>query len=268
MYHGLARGHATAFIAHQTSFDAVEDWIRGGACKVAMDTFAESGKSKKPGRCAKRLAPLLRPVFRLPMVAEWTKARKLLFARGLASSQESQIFDLGREDVPLFSERAVFLNHLFFTDTPEETNVQMSTPANMSHHAITRLLERDFASPEDLPRMVEKILFVACGLGASMDRARLEDGRQWAFLVPFEGGALPVVSMSIRPDRKHDHAANRTMSVRTFLAPDMIGSRDRERMSDFDVVSATSRRGPGKWDDLPHWMAANARPWSADGGRS
>jgi hypothetical protein len=263
MYHKIARGYATAYLSKLQSYDNVEAWFHGPKCLKPLNSFEASCQSKKPGRCAKRLLPLVRPVFEQPRVGLWTKDVKLVLAVGVSSAQESQVFEVSQDETPRFSERAAFLSNLIFSEIGGYASAQIMTVANISHHAITRILERDMSTPEKIKKDVRNILEVSRNLGMSFQTIDMDKSKAYSFLVPYKGGALPVVTMRVNASSREAKENQWVMSVRTYLAPEMVKAEDEKRMEGFEAAIGDFEkpRKDSTSEDIERWMKLNARPW-------
>lgn len=261
MYHKLARGYATAYLSKKRPSAAVESWFDSPKRQKALDVFEESARSKKPGRCEKRLAPILRPAFLNPMVCSWTKPLKLVMAETVGSAQECDVFSLGEAEAPLYQERSIFFSNLFLSKKADLCRIDLVTVANISHHAITRLLEREVATPDTLHLDILGTLSIARDLALTYHYTSLDKDRPHAFLVPYFGGALPIATMRVRTNRNRTDEHIPVMSVRTYLGPDMLRPEHHERMGGFEAAMSVYSELNGS-KSLTRWMEVNARPWS------
>lgn len=259
MYPALARGYATEFVSKKINHQLIDDWYEGPKAMKALDAFGASCFAKKPGRVLKRLMPTLRPVFRNPIIAAWTKPKKIIMAEALSAAPEAEVFAVAAAEVPLFQERSIFLSNVFLSADKDDARVDLMTVANISHHAIARLLEREQTSPELLEDEILIILMIVRSMALVYENTSLDKTISHTFLLPYEGGALPVATMHVRTGKQSKDASKPVMSVRTFLSSEMLTSDHYERMGGFDVAkeSFTDRAG-----SLPlvRWMEVNARP--------
>ncbi|WP_226629900.1 hypothetical protein [Alloyangia pacifica] len=261
MYHKLARGYATAYLSKKRPYATVESWFESPRMQRSLDVFEESARSKKPGRCEKRLAPILRPAFLNPMVCSWTKPLKLVMAETVGSAHECDIFSLGETEAPLYQERSIFFSNLFLSKKADLCRIDLVTSANISHHAITRLLEREVATPDTLHLDILCTLSIARSLAMTYSFTSLDKDRAHAFLVPYFGGALPIATMRVRAGRHSSDEHIPVMSVRTYLGPDMLRPEHHERMGGYEAaMSGYSEINGSK--SFTRWMEVNARPWS------
>jgi len=261
MYHKLARGYATEFLGKLQTHEDVETWFSGPKCRKAMSSFEASCLSKKPGRCAKRLAPFLKPAFEAPIIGLWHREMKMAFAAAISAAPESQVFDLGGEDEILFRERSAFLNNVFLSDDGEEVSARLLTVSNISHHALSRIVEREMATPEALPGKTRRILEIARNMAMTLPFTDLDEDCAQEFLIPFGGGALPAVTMRVHPGSRERFENRRVISIRTWLGAEMLKPEDHERMGGFDRALDDYGSSDGK-SGFVRWMEINARPWT------
>ncbi len=245
----------------------------GDKCRQAMSTFETSCMSKKPGRCVRRLTPILKPVFRSANIGDWRKYNKVLIASAMSTAPEARVFDLKGTEESLFEERAAFLSNLFLVEIDGDVSAKTLTVANIGHHAIARLLERELSTPQSVAADVKKILSIARNLAMTFDMTRLDPTPAYAFLVPYGEGALPVVTMKVCTEGEMNPDRRWVMSVRTYLGPDMLKPEDHERMDGMaDALRAIATEASS--ESITGWMEKNARPWvlgtthPADAGRA
>ena len=186
----LARGHASAFVRNLQDHKKVAAWHDSRKGIKAHDVFDRSSRSKKPGRVLKRLRPLLAPVFHNPTIVNWSKHHKQVFATALSRSCENSIFQFPEQATPLYDERAVFLSET--TLITDDLNLSYGTQpvASMSLHAMTRLLEREGATPDTLPLTVLLILTVAANLADIAWNLEIGLDEMHSFLIPGTQGPL------------------------------------------------------------------------------
>ena len=262
MYEKLARGHATAYINSLQDYGRFLEWTEGPRPAKVMDALERSSCSKKPGRVLKRLAPLLRPQFGRVKVEEWTRQYKGIRAMGLASSAENRVFRLPADTRPLYSERAVFMESLIMGQNRGKIVVALVTHSSISHHAISRLVEREGVSPKGLSSDIDFILQF-CEMVAQMaDDTAIDHSAMMSFMLPFRMGALVAVFMDMDPAQAHKgQDSRRVLSVRTWLDASKLSDLDRERMGGFqELVDDTTEYEVGE-EPFLRWMEGNARPW-------
>ena len=158
MYSRLADGHASKFIQDRPDLGVITEWLSSPRRFAAVSAFRESVPSKKPGRVLERLAKNVRPAFGGLHLAQWDTEMKSVFSVRLASARETDVFAMTVEEQKTFSERSVILADLLFFARGQECSVDINIAANISHHAISRLLERGASTPETLKSDVLKIL--------------------------------------------------------------------------------------------------------------
>lgn len=264
MYHKLARGYATEYLNKHAAHDQVEAWFAGRPCARVLNSFEESARSKKPGRVLKRLTPLMRPVFSRPAIGVWLKDIKLILAEAISAAPEVEVFDLSDTERPLYQERSVFLSNLFLTSQSDDCSASMLTLANISHHALARLFERELATPKTIDREARHILSIARNMAMAFESTDLDQDQTYAFLAPLGEGALPIVTMNVRAgqgDRERKRPRP-IMSVRTYLDASMLSRDDHERMGGMDAAMAAVMEDEEPQRQMSRWMEVNARPWS------
>lgn len=223
------------------------------------------------------MAPLVRPPFSAPFVpTPWSDRIKSVSAQLVSAAPETEVFHADQNDELDFSERSVFLNDLLYTATEENVQSSLLTVANMSHHTITRLLQRGIANEESLDYFVSLSMGIARDLAQIFCFTSLERDGAFDFLIPFMGGALVARTMNVSPGIAKSYQGDRwVFSLRTFLEDSMLKPNDRERMAGMSVTadgamqlnwlgqSREIQRGILLEADVNHikgWLKANARP--------
>lgn len=257
MYPALARGHATAYLNKQRPHSEVMTWFDSPRCRAALSEFDRSTRSKKPGRVLKRVAPHLKPVFERATIGIWVRPIKIVMTDALSVAQTNTVLDTDGDSTPLFEERSVFLTNGFLQADAERTESFAMTVANISHHALQRLIERDVTTPKDLPDHVRVILATARNIGLLADVVMPRAETQ-AFLLPYADGALAAVSMRVRPDPSQPDQTRDVIAVRTWLGPEMLSEEDQRRIKGFDEAMDKMLEDDGQAKD---WLRGNALPW-------
>jgi hypothetical protein len=261
MYHKIARGYATQFVNSLQDHAVTTQWLDGRKRYLTLREMDESSKSKKPGRVIKRLSPHLRPAFSNPMIGLWMKDFKIVMADAVTSARENTVFDLSTTEAPLYQERSVFLTNLILTNDYEDTIARLMTVSNIGHHALTRLLERELATPKNLKRHVLDMLGIARNIALTIEKTSLDPLKPYAFLIPYEDGALPAVTMDVLPDVNDASSRTRVVSIRTFLDKDMLTREHHERMGGL-VEAQRAVFSDEMQKPMVRWLEVNARPFS------
>ncbi|MDM7458368.1 MAG: hypothetical protein P3W94_003240 [Paracoccus sp. (in: a-proteobacteria)] len=196
MYNRLADGHATKFIQDRPDLSVITDWVGSPQRAAAVSSFRDSARSKKPGRVVERISKHVRPAFGAVHLAQWDKVIKAVFAVRLASARETELFAMNDDEEKAFSERSIILADLLFFSRAQESSTNINIAANISHHAVSRLMERGASSPETIKSDVLEILQKARSLrtllssGIEHNLTKLKDGMTYDMLMPHD---LPLV---------------------------------------------------------------------------
>lgn len=264
LYKKLADGHATKFIADRPDLSVVTDWLNSPRSSAAVSAFRNSVPSKKPGRVIERISKHVRPAFGPVHLAQWDKVMKAVFAVRLASARETEVFAMTSGEEKAFSERSVILADLLFFARAQEVSANINIAANISHHTISRLLERGASTPETIKTDAIEILQKARSLrsilssGIEHNLSKLKDGVTYDMLIPHGDGALVLRTLRVNAASKSSFPDPMPVfSVRTYLDNSMLGPRDLERMASFRV----SRDAMLSAEDAQHilaWIQGNA----------
>ncbi|SHF02062.1 hypothetical protein SAMN05444279_11464 [Ruegeria intermedia] len=264
MYTRLANGHATKFIQDRPDLSVITDWLNSSQRKAALSAFHNSVASKKPGRVIQRVSKNVRPAFGAVHLAQWDKVMKAVIAVRMTSARETDVFAMSGDEEKVFSERSVILADLMFVSRAAESNSYINIAANISHHAISRLMEREASTPETIRADVLEILQKArslrtlLSLGLEHNLTNLKDNTTYDMLVPHGDGALVLRTLRVNAATKSFFPDPMPVfSVRTYLEKSMLGSRELERMAGFRI----SRDAMVSAEDLRHilaWLKGNA----------
>ena len=212
----------------------------------------------------KRVSKHVRPAFETVHLAQWDKVLKAVFGVRLASVRETDVFAMHSDEEKAFSERSVIISDLMFVARGHEIQTTINISANISHHAISRLLEREASTPETIERDVLQILqearalrnFLSSGVDHSLDK--LMDDMTYDLMVPYGEGGLVLRTLRINAAQKSFFSDPMPVfSVRTFLDRSMLSSRQYERKDNFRL----SRDPLISEEDCQHtvaWLKKNA----------
>ncbi|MEQ9243867.1 hypothetical protein [Roseovarius indicus] len=264
MYEKLASGYATKFVQEHPDLGVVTTWMGSPKSRDAVSAFRSSVLSKKPGRVASRLSKLVRPAFKSVQVAQWDKSMKAVFAVRLLSSDETDVLDINIDERKFFSERSVVLSDLVFTARSGECSEQLSVSANISHHALSRLLERGAATPETLKTDVLEVLQQVralrnlLSLGINHGLTKINDETTYDIILPYKKGGLVVRTVRIGAEKRSFFSSPLPVfSIRTYLDETKLRAREHERMAGFRL----SRASMLSREDVEYtlaWLQGNA----------
>lgn len=264
MYKRLADGHATKFIQDRPDLSLITNWLDSPRRKATVAAFHASLPSKKPGRVIERVSKNVRPTFGAVHLAQWDKAMKAVFAVRMSSALETDVFAMTGGEEKAFSERAVILADLLCISLANESNLHINIAANISHHAISRLMEREASTPETIKTDILQILQKARSLrtllssGFEHNLTKLKGDMTYDMLMPHGDGALVLRTLRVNAAAKSFFPDPMPVfSVRTYLESSMLGPRELERMAGFRV----SRDATVSAEDSQHilaWIQGNA----------
>lgn len=264
LYKKLADGCATKFIQDRPDLSVITDWLNSQRRTDAATAFRTSALSKKPGRVVERISKHVKPAFGNVNLAKWDKIMKAVFAVELASARETEVFAMTEDEEMSFSERSAILVDLLFLTNARESNTYINIAANISHHAISRLLERGASTPETIREDVLDILQTARFLrtflssGIEHNLTKLKDGVTYDLLMPHGDGALVLRTLRVNAAAKSFFPSPMPVfSIRTYLDKSMLGPREIERMAGFRVFRDVEVSG----EDSRHilaWIKGNA----------
>ena len=259
MYEKIARGYATAYVNSLPSHDKILTWFDGPRGAKALDIFEKFCFSKKPGRATKRLRENIRPLFNSPKILYWEKAKKIIVADGYSSVTENHIF-LPNDIQPLYAERAVFQTTLFFEYIPfDGVGTSTINLAAISHHAISRLVERGAISVEDIPFTIPLLLNYSTKFAIRVFEAAVDLSEMQSFLLPWADGVLVLVFMDMDPGSdRSGKERQQTLSIRTWLSEEMLKDYDKERLEGLPDERMFFGESADFFD---LWIKGNARPW-------
>lgn len=247
MYKRLSEGHATKFIQDRPDLSVITDWFNSPRRSAAVSAFRNSAQSKKPGRVISRISKHVQPAFGAANIAQWDKAGKAVFAVRLASARETEVFAMTSAEEKAFSERSVILADLVFFSCARESGTSISIASNISHHAVSRLMERGASTSETIKADVLDLLQKARHLrtllssGIEHNLTKMKDGVTYDMLMPHGDGALVLRTLRVNAAAKSFFSDPMPVfSVRTYLDDSMLKPRDFERMSGFRISSGAT----------------------------
>lgn len=258
MYHKLARGHASQFIARLPDFSSIGAWSTSPRCRRAAEVFLQCSLSKKPGWTLARLAPHLKPLFSSVNIIQWSKTRKAILADAITAAKENGVFAIPGTEAPLYEERSVFLSNAFLTQEADRVAHHGVMIAVIGHHALVRMLERELTTPNRLHRRVRAILGSARSLAMTIEEAGLDQQLPYSFLVRYGPGALAIATMAVQASPGDIRPRREIMSVRTYLGPDMMTDDQRARMTACEEIYADQSSGRSE-ELMIAWISQNAR---------
>ena len=264
MYNRLADGYATKFIRDRPDLSVITDWLNSQRRTAAVSDFRDSAQSKKPGRVVKRISKHVIPAFSVVNLLQWDKNTKALFAVELASVRETEIFAMTADEEKAFSERSVILADLLFFSRARESNMYLNIAANISHHAVSRLMERGASTPEtireDILDILQKARCLRNQLSSGIDRnlTKIKYDTTYDILMPHGEGALVLRTLRVNAATKSFFPDPMPVfSIRTYLDKLMLGPRELERMTGFRI----SQDAEISAEDSRHilaWIKGNA----------
>jgi len=262
----FARGFATSFIQTLPNHQELIDWMNGKKSTKLLSGLLKSFPSKKPGRVLKRIAPTLVPLFEPPQIVAWKGDRRLITSQCLTSSLETAVLDLGEDEAAraIFNERTIFHNTLVMTWNAAESQAETTilSSANICNHAIRRLLERDYMNAENMHAKTMELLGAVRNIASGLHHAEFGSHKVMSLMLPLGEGALIICTADIRPLSSVQNVQHQTLSVRTYLPPEMITEHKRERMR--PLREALGGETYPCADLLGALLKENAQPYSFD----
>lgn len=259
MYKGLTKGHATKFIQSRPDLTVITDWLKSPQRKAAITAFHKSALSKKPGRVIERVSKNVCAAFGAVHLGRWDRVMKAVFAVRMFSVRETDVFAMSDEEKSAFSERSVILADLLYVSCNGESNSYINIAANISHHAIARLMERGASTPEtiedDVLRILQKARYLRNLLSSGFEHnlTKLKSDMTYDMLMPHGDGALVLRTLRVNAASKSFFPDPMPVfSIRTYLESSMLGPRDFERMTGFrmsedSIISAEDARYCRAW---------------------
>lgn len=261
MYHALARGHATAMINRCSPVSDVCDWDTAGGREKLLDAFGRVCHMKKAERARKNIHPFRGP-FRQPRVNVWDKREKILYLHNLFSADEAQIFAKTDDEKPLYPERSILsMMNILVQSRDNYIQSHLICTGGISHHTMTRMLERDVVTPETLSIEVDRILILTEDINAGIEHFMPEKREALSLMLPYRDGAIPACTMAIGMGPINGYTPVPSVSARTFLSSDMVKQEDRDRMEGY----VRFRQDP---DGFKAWLDHTIRPWRGPEGQA
>ncbi|GAA6159165.1 hypothetical protein NBRC116589_13390 [Ruegeria sp. HU-ET01832] len=257
----LAKRHAKKLMKDLPDYASIREWLESGKAREAQAIFEQTSNSEVPEWTLNRVAPLINPPFERPKAPIWREDLKIAFASSVTTAFEAHIFENAEAETLHFDkpERSVFLTDLQFESSSEEPGVFIMTAAHMSHHTLTRMLERELISPDNFISDVWEILMSARQLRQFFEMSKLDQDKTYDLIVPYADGAFWARMLRANAGaRDYHHRAHPILSLRTFYDGSMLKSEHKERMAGYKLVKDPIL----SQDDLEYmkaWIRGNAR---------
>lgn len=234
MDRGLARGYARTYLRSVQAWRPIAAGFGRVATRDALFLAMEDAAFKsKIARVMKRLKTLLPKGCEAPSLIVKQRGMAVVSSAIIGRVRRNAIYAPGAEECA-FHEPSVEMARVIMTGSAAERDITINATAAISGHAIQRLLQRGGTTPEALEADVRKILYLADHVHwRLLDTDIDEELRDHSLLIPFRGGALVAAYVA------HDPTGGRGlpdgpiyhMSIRTFLAPEMLECEEWQRMA-------------------------------------
>lgn len=263
VYFKSARGHARFYMQSIQTREDYEKMTESPHMDRVLRSFMDSARSKKPGRVLKRLALLMDKKWMGVDVRKWSKDDKIIQCRRI-SYDRSAIIEIQEDyDKVVFQDDLLQLNDLFMRSTRTGISTHTGAGVSITLHAITRLLEREGLSPVDLAVCIPNIMAMVHHIGM----AAFDTGYPAAtnsYLIPFVDGALVAINVPIKTSVGTCPMRVDGLSIRTYLAPDMITPEMRKRMYPVSRIIDETYFGDGCYNQAQtrDLLEQNCRPYT------
>ena len=281
MDEGRAKGYATAYMQQQAEHSSIRDWLVSPLKQQAFNKFVLTAQMGREGKVLEHMAPLFPAPFSKPFIPHsWNERLKTVAVQIVTASPETEVIEVSQEDQKLYTERSVFLSNLLYLKSEDDCDATLITAANISHHTITRLLQRGHLDKNSLNSRISLLMSITRDLAQIFSMTSLDQSESYNFLIPYKNGALVARTLKAAPETRVLYQGDQWIfSLRTFLEERMLKPRDRERMSGMEILEDGSmllswlgrtremRRGILLEADFEHvsgWLKANARPHSLE----
>lgn len=267
MYPKLARGYARAFMQSFTNRATYEKWAYGPRMQLLIKDFQASSYAKKPGRVLKRLDKHLPPRRSTLDIVSWTRQEKRIFSELITYDPDACITLQGDYTSHDFQDDLLQLNDMAFYADRFGGHIRRGATASITLHAIARLIEREACDLDTLETDVFTMLRLARHI--SMGAFGTDyPAATYAFLIPFREGALVAINCPIMAAGQDDKWPLDGLSIRTWLAPEMIRSEMASRMAALapwieETFDQSKHSCPSEEDrqEARHILDINGRPY-------
>lgn len=226
----LAKGYASRFLQSLIMDQTLLNFVHSSKYENVKDQFGTTTSAKKLGRGLLRIRKSLPDYFSDPHVACWTKHLRVVYTSTITLSNHA-VFESGAGDH--FEDRAAFLHDMIMVRDGRGMSQGMVTSASISKHALTRMLQRGLAKGDTIEKHGLNALYLARSINEALG-TDLEAKRQtWSFLIPYGGGAFVATNYPCCLIPGHTPNEYVCVSIRTWLAPEMLQSHDLIRMKGF-----------------------------------
>lgn len=251
MYNKIARGYATSLMNKHAHVDNLGKWASSDRPAKLREQLSMSARSKNAERPLKRITALLKPAFNRPIVIEWEKFSKDLYAQSYYLARDVSVHASSENPSHGFVEDEILHTALDIIVSRHEIDLRLVVASSITRHALTRLLERDACTAGELNGVMKEALDAAKMICGSIRRTGSYIDGTYSFLVPYRGGALVIHNYPLKTTSYGLNLMGETGSIRTWLSPAMITKEMRDRMVEWDLhFTDHQEANVGAFDDL------------------
>jgi len=282
MDEGRAKGCAAAYMRKQADHKIIGDWLESPLRQQAFNKFVLTTQMKTDEHVVKHMAPFFPPDFSKPFLSiPWTEKHKTVAVHIITVSPETDMIEVNEEEQKIYNEKSIFLSNLIYFKSEDTCDATLLTEANVSHHTITRLLQRGKFYEMSFGRDISVLLQIARDLSqifkdtTIFKESTLDQSVSYDFLIPYQDGALVARTLKATPKVRSQYQGDQWIfSLRTFLGKEMLKPKHHERMAGLEISkngdvllkwlgeTREMRRGMLMGADFKHvkgWLKANAR---------
>ena len=238
MNESMARGYATAYIQKQANHGLIQKWVESVPRKQIFDKFIHLSKNEPGEKVLEHMAPLFPACFGNPFMPHvWSETRKTIVTQIITKAPETRIVEVDRENTKTYLEKSVFINNIIYSRFKDNCDETLFTAANISHHAIRRLLERSHLDKDCLEVEIQRLLSILRDLAQVFTMTSLDKDKSHNFFISYKKGALVARTLKVVPKTGNSYQGDLwVFSIRTFLDENKLQINHRERMPGMEVV--------------------------------
>jgi len=230
---GLARGYARTYLRNIQAWRPITEAFRKELRRDRLfEALDDVTFKSKPVRAMKRIRALLPKGCEAPILIGKRRGFAVVCSTAIGRVGRNAIYTPGAEECA-FHEASVEMGRIIMTGKTDERDITVTGTTAISGHAIQRMLQRGATTPETLEADVRKVLYLADHVNWRLFCTKeSEEFRDHSLLIPFRGGALAVAYVAHNPmgGAELPDGPIWFMSIRTFLAPEMLGCEEWQRM--------------------------------------
>ena len=238
MDEGRAKGYANTYVKNQVDHVLIRKWVESSKRKQIFDKFVNLSGNEPGEQVLEHMAPLFPACFGNPFMPHvWSETRKTIVTQIITKALKTRIVEVDEKNTKTYMDMSVFISNIIYSRFKDNCDETLFTSANISHHAIKRLLQRSHLDIDCLEVEIQRLLSILRDIAQIFTMTSLDKNKSYSFLISYKKGALVVKTLKAAPKVGNFFQDNLwVFSLRTFLDERKVRDCDYERMHGMEVV--------------------------------